>query len=214
MQNNTFEITSVGRKYVHANLQSSNRSFKCRLHKNDIVANLEKEQVVHLLIEDQSVITDYGTDILFNPLAIIENLNHYNELKNKWIPFAIGDAKSGRNRTNAIKKTMGSIETYPWLKNEDFYTIAEAYLTEQESSLIAELSTLLDKPCRSLLDHMVRGWTANAYSRLKSMSEMRIRPNPEIDAVLSRAEEMAEQHKEGKIEFSQEGFKLDYSLFC
>ena len=112
----TLIIKSRGRKYYHCIISG----YKAKLAINSISSDLQIDRVVKLEVKDMSKRSKYGTELIFEPVAILTDrdaaaLREAAAKKRdaeKWLGYAETDAYRGYDRTKAIKKALEICEGY------------------------------------------------------------------------------------------------------
>jgi hypothetical protein len=106
----TFIIKSRGRKYFTCKMGRC----QAKLIINEVSTDLQPERIVRAEVNDLSTKSKYGSDLKFEPIAIIEARDgkaayqaavKRNEAE-KWLGYAEGDAAKGWDHSNAIGKAL------------------------------------------------------------------------------------------------------------
>lgn len=68
-----FKIVNVAKKYIHAELLGSVKNYKAQIIKNAVFSDASVGSTVYLRVNDQSTVTNYGTDLKFEPVEVLTN---------------------------------------------------------------------------------------------------------------------------------------------
>ncbi|MGF1720350.1 hypothetical protein L4D20_09975 [Vibrio kyushuensis] len=214
-----FTIEKIARTWIHATIKnevrsatSSNKSYPARLVKTDLLSESLIGEEVYLYVEDVSVRSDFGTDLMYMVIGVIDDIDEYNRLASFMLDYAMSDAKSGKLSTPAMTTIVASCSKYPWLRLDEVELVSKFYISKPEFNTLTNIDKLLSIELWSFSEMVkCRGYV----EQLSKLSDSRVLPNQRIDETISIARDRIGQCKGANCyrkDDHDRGIKL--SLIC